>query len=373
MAMAETGLVGRTVGGCRLERLLARGGMSATHQGTHLGLELPVVVKTLDPWRAWGRSGLVDAFVREGKALGAVIHPHVVRVLSAGTEGRIPYLVLEYLPGPSLRVRLREGRPEPAAAVELIAQAARGLGAAHAAGIVHGDVKPDNLLLDAEGRVKVVDFGLARTSGEPVQAQGGAVYGTPAYMAPELVRGAALEPPVDVYALGVTLYEALCDRWPFNAPSPIGILQKHLEEPPPLDPLRAAGLPEPLVGLVARCLAKSPDERPESAAALADALAAIDPAPPPARVRRRRRRGGRSSGGQVARRASSGRHPARRTSSAQAGLGRRSSGGQRALAGGRRSRRARRGGGPGAGLVVALVLVLAAAGAVGAALLLLGA
>lgn len=287
--MSDDEHLGRVVGECHLVRHLGGGGMSRVYEGRHRHLDAPVVVKLLDPKRAWGKPALVEAFLREARALGAVAHPHVVRVLSAGTEadGRIPFLVLEHLPGGSLRARLRAGDLEPDDALRLLVEAGEGLGAAHAAGLVHGDVKPENLLLDGEGRVKVVDFGLAQVSGEAVT---GAVFGTPAYMAPERGRGAAPDPRADVYALGVTLYEALTDQWPFNAPAPKLLLEKHRREAPPLEPLREVA-PPAVVDLVAACLAKDPAARPADGAAFAKALRAASAGRDgDARPRRRRRR-----------------------------------------------------------------------------------
>ncbi|MCO5171978.1 MAG: serine/threonine protein kinase [Planctomycetes bacterium] len=282
--------IGRVLGEVRLVRHLGGGGMSRVYEGRHRHLDAPVVVKLLDPKRAWGKPALVEAFLREARALGAVTHPHVVRVLSAGTEaeGGIPHLVLEHLPGGSLRARLRAGDLEPDEALRLLAEAGDGLGAAHAAGLVHGDVKPENLLLDAGGRIKVVDFGLAQVSGDAVT---GAVFGTPAYMAPERCRGAAPDPRADVYALGVTLYECLTDQWPFNAPAPKLLLEKHQREAPPLEPLEGVA-PQAVVDLIAACLAKDPAARPADGAAFARALraasAAGGAASPPRRKRRRR-------------------------------------------------------------------------------------
>lgn len=284
-------LVGKVLGECVLERVLGRGGMSVAYAGRHKHLDIPVVVKTIDP-RA-GKKALVEAFLREVKALGAVTHPHVVRLYSAGPdpEGRVLFLVLEHVPGGSLRSRLRDGELEQEDIVRLLAQAGEGLGAAHAAGIAHGDVKPENLLLDGEGRVRVVDFGLAQVAGDPVV--GTTVYGTPAYMAPERCRGGAPDARSDVYALGVTLYESLVDSWPFNAPEPRKLLRKHIDEPPPLDPLREVAS-DALVAFVASCLAKDPTERPADgaafAAALNDAVAAPEPREAPRRRRKKKRR-----------------------------------------------------------------------------------
>jgi eukaryotic-like serine/threonine-protein kinase len=297
---ASTGLEGRVLGGCRLDEVLARGGMGITFRATHQTLGTPAVVKILDPHRAWGQPGLVEAFLREGRALAALMHPNVVRVVSAGEEERVPFLVLEMVEGSSLRDRLREQPPTPTEAVAWMAQAADGLGAIHAAGMVHGDVKPENMLLTPEGQVKVVDLGLAQSAGTAM-GTAGALYGTPAYIAPELVQQAwsggtpTAEPRGDVYALGVTLFELLLDRLPFNAPEPRLLMQKHLDTPPPLDMLEDLEVPQDLVALVGRCLDKSPDARPADGRELAEVLRDLDLDPPPKGGRRARP--GRSTGG----------------------------------------------------------------------------
>lgn len=307
MAEGATGdeLVGKTLGECRLERVLARGGMSVTFEGRHKLLDVPVVLKLLDPRRAWGKPELTAAFLSEARALGAITHPHVVRVISAGAQDDLSFLVLEHVGGGTLRARLRDGELEVDEVVELLAQAGEGLGAAHAQGIVHGDVKPENLLLDGEGGLKVVDFGLAKTAGFN---DVGALYGTPAYLAPERWRGQAPQPSDDVYALGVTLYECLTDQWPFNAPEPRLLGKKHLEEAPPREPLEES-VERPLVEFTLACLSKAPRARLADGAAFAAGLraAAARQEPPAKRRPKRARRARRSSAS--ARRVSSGRHP----------------------------------------------------------------
>jgi len=294
------------LGDCVLGDLLGRGGMGLTHAAHHRRLDLPVVVKLLDPALA-ARPGVADAFLREGRALGAVLHPNVVRVYEAGSQDGAPFLVLERVRGGSLRARLRAGHLPLPEALRLVTDVARGLAAAHAAGVAHGDVKPENVLLTSEGQAKVADFGLARFTGEALAEAGPAwgtatsgqrVWGTPAYMAPERARGVAPDPGSDVYAVGVLLHELLVDRWPFNAPSALLLLRKHEEEAPSSDPLEAAGVPDGVIDLCLRCLSKEPADRPADGAALVEELEALGPDGRAASARPRRRGGvaGRSSG-----------------------------------------------------------------------------
>ncbi|MGE0710159.1 MAG: serine/threonine-protein kinase [Planctomycetota bacterium] len=262
---------GSQLGGCRLGAPLGRGATALTWDAHHLALDIPVVLKLLDPSRAQGQMAVAERFLAEGRVLARLSHPGVVRVLSAGEERGQVYLVLERLAGPSLRGALREGLPELEEAVEWTARLAEGLGAVHAAGLVHRDVKPENILFDAEGYPKLVDFGLAFGEGQRDTAQ---VMGTPAYMSPEAAQGRALDGRSDLYSLGVVLFELLCNRWPFNAPSPRLILEKQVREEVDTRPLKERGVPRPVLAFVERAMAKDPADRPPDGASFAEELRA---------------------------------------------------------------------------------------------------
>ena len=282
----------------RIEGLLGRGGMGAVYRATELGItERPVAVKVTLPL---GRdvASQAERFRREARAAARLTHPHSLRVFAFGeTETGELYLVTEQLVGRSLGDELdSRGALDVGRALRLVIQACGALSEAHGGGMVHRDLKPDNLfLVKAAGTgdfIKVIDFGLASLpDAEQVRLTAtGAAIGTPAYMSPEQAQGRPMGPETDIYSMGVILYEMVTGRAPFTGPSAFEVMRAHAMDPPP--PLESAGrfIPPALVGVVARCLAKDPQARYPDAAALADALEPIAaelarvsaPAPSPA-------------------------------------------------------------------------------------------
>jgi Protein kinase domain/Anaphase-promoting complex subunit 4 WD40 domain len=268
------------LGPYRIVRELARGGMGAVYEAVHETTGARYAVKTLLP-DALGDPDERIRFAREARALAEVDHPHIVRVHTAELEGRTPYLVQDLLPGGSLKDRLREGPLPPAEAARIAIKLAGALAAVHAKGVLHRDLKPDNVLLDDRGEPRLTDFGLAkRLQGESQRlTQTGALVGTPAFMAPEQASGEPMDERTDVYGLGATLYALLCGQPPFSGHTLINILEAVLRRPPP--PLPDT-VPAPLQAVVARALAKEPEQRfPDMAAlgaALEEALAGGAPA-----------------------------------------------------------------------------------------------
>ncbi|HZJ52583.1 MAG TPA: serine/threonine-protein kinase, partial [Myxococcaceae bacterium] len=232
-----------------------------------------------------GDPELVHRFEQEARLAGSLNHPNLVAVYDFGLHDGAPYFITELLKGESLRQRLAHGRVPLDTALDWGSQLAQGLAAAHARGIVHRDVKPDNVFLTSDGHVKLLDFGIAKLA-EASRGEGphdlldetvtptdertrtGAILGTPAYMSPEQVRGERVDARTDIFSLGAILYEMLSGRRPFPgdslAESGHAILR---DEPPPL-----AGVPPPLMQLIRRCLAKEPEARFQSARDLAFAL-----------------------------------------------------------------------------------------------------
>jgi hypothetical protein len=278
----------RSIGRYRLRRRLGRGGMGEVWAAWHKGLGREVAVKMLrfDLGARGGESDPVSAerFRREVRATSELAHPNTVRVFDYGaTDDGILYYAMELLEGENLRVLVRrEGALPPARAVHLISQAARALAEAHRKGIVHRDVKPENLfVIDAGGErdfVKVLDFGIAkvlgRVEGEEVLTHTGALTGTPATMSPEAITASEVGPPADVYALGAVLYFALAGRFPFEGEG-ASQLVAHLHDPviPPSVKGRT-DIPRDVEDVVLAALSKDPRTRYADAAAFAQALAA---------------------------------------------------------------------------------------------------
>ncbi|MEO8181142.1 MAG: serine/threonine-protein kinase [Deltaproteobacteria bacterium] len=281
-------LVGQTLSGRYLvTALIGSGGMGAVYRAEHVQLQKPVALKVLNAEMALHKEAALR-FEREAMVSARIMHPHVV---SANDSGRLPdgslYLVLEFVSGRSLRQLIdEEGRVPPPRALAIAGQIAEALAAAHAAEVVHRDLKPGNvMLLRREGNsefVKVLDFGLARIIGQPSTSEPltrtGAIFGTPEYMSPEQARGEVADHRADLYSLGVILYELLAGRPPFQAPELVAVLIKHIQEAPPPLP---ADIPEPLARYVASLLEKQPADRPADALQVVKALRRLGPAPGP--------------------------------------------------------------------------------------------
>jgi predicted ATPase/tRNA A-37 threonylcarbamoyl transferase component Bud32 len=274
----------------RIDALLGRGGMGEVYRATDLELGREVAVKRVRGEFVATRA-LADRFKREALTVARLRHRHVVSVYDFGLAPEAGmYLVMEYLEGRSLGAEVRRlGRLPVATAVELMRQICSAVDAAHAAGIVHRDLKPENIFLERAGEglsAKVLDFGIAKpkadgTPGREQITKAGAVLGTPAYMAPEQCLGHAVDARTDVYALGCVLYEMLAGRPPFEGASVGELTVKHCTEPPPSPALLRSDVTARMSAAVLRALAKAPEDRFQTAGALARA---IDGPQPEARV-----------------------------------------------------------------------------------------
>ncbi|MBI5366137.1 MAG: serine/threonine protein kinase, partial [Planctomycetes bacterium] len=270
-------LLGRVLGGdFRLLRLLGRGGMGAVYLGEQLSLKRHVAIKVL-PAHATADSDSVQRFQREAHAAGRLEHPNIVQVHAFAQDQGQYFIAMQYVEGESLADRLRRERRLPVrTALRIGRELARALAAAHAQGLVHRDVKPENVFVGKSGGIKLGDFGLARdVSGGGHLSVTGQVLGTPLYMAPEQCRGEAVDGRADLYALGATLYHLLAGRPPHQGKSALDILYKVVHAPvAPLASL-VPGSPSGVAALIARLLEKDPAARPASAEATAAALGAL--------------------------------------------------------------------------------------------------
>ncbi|MGQ9794614.1 MAG: protein kinase domain-containing protein [Anaerolineae bacterium] len=253
---------------------IGQGGLAEVYRAQDVALGRIVAVKALRPEYVSDPTFLVR-FHREAQSAAGLIHPNIVAVYDFGQDHDRPYIVMEYVPGLDLRTLLEQnGALSIRQAVDICGQVCAGVGYAHRAGLVHGDLKPGNVLIRLDGQAKVVDFGLARALGESAMDEAGElVWGTPAYFAPEQAAGGHVVPATDVYAIGVILYEALTGQLPFTGDDH-EVARKHLyEKPPPAHRINPR-LPVELSRIIERALHKKPEERfataEEMGAALAD-------------------------------------------------------------------------------------------------------
>ncbi|WP_327283025.1 MULTISPECIES: Stk1 family PASTA domain-containing Ser/Thr kinase [unclassified Streptomyces] len=261
-------LVGQTLDGrYRVDARIAAGGMATVYRAVDTRLDRVLALKVMHPALA-ADGGFVDRFIREAKSVARLAHPNVVAVFDQGTDGPYTYLAMEYVSGCTLRDVLRErGALQPRAALDILEPVLAALGAAHRAGFVHRDMKPENVLIGDDGRVKVADFGLVR-SVDSVTSTTGSVLGTVSYLAPEQIESGSGDTRVDVYACGVVLYEMLTGSKPHSGGTPAQVLYQHLHEDVPPPSAAVPGLPAGLDELVAYAAARDPELRPADAAAL---------------------------------------------------------------------------------------------------------
>ncbi|MEU0393006.1 Stk1 family PASTA domain-containing Ser/Thr kinase [Streptomyces sp. NPDC006208] len=261
-------LVGQVLDGrYRVDERIAVGGMATVYRAVDTRLDRVLALKVMHPDLATDAS-FVERFIREAKSVARLAHPNVVAVFDQGAEGAYVYLAMEYVAGCTLRDVVRErGALQPRAALDILEPVLAALGAAHRAGFVHRDMKPENVLIGDDGRVKVADFGLVRAVGS-VTNTSGTVLGTVSYLAPEQIEHGTADTRADVYACGVVLYEMLTGTKPHTGDTPAQVLFQHLNEDVPAPSARFPGLAVELDELVASATARNPDVRPYDAVAL---------------------------------------------------------------------------------------------------------
>jgi formylglycine-generating enzyme required for sulfatase activity len=271
----DAGLTGQELGGCEVVKLLGRGGMGSVYLAHQIDLERDVAIKVLSP-KLTDDARQVEQFFREAKALARVEHRNIVTIYQVGSDADVHFLVMQLVTGGSLGDLLKaQKRLEVEQACDCVVQVARGLGAAHKAGIIHRDVKPDNVLLaqDAHGPVmKVTDFGLARVEGDGGAFTTGKIVGTPYYMSPEQIDSSKVDLRTDIYALGATFYHLITGQPPFDGETAVDILLSHVNDPliPPRELRRS--IPEGISNVICKMLAKDPAERYADMAELLDDL-----------------------------------------------------------------------------------------------------
>ena len=275
--------IGTSVAGrYRLDERLGAGGMGVVYQGEDNSTHRKVAVKFLHDAFA-GMPDLVKRFEREVTAMSRIDHPNLVSIIDSGVEAGVPYLVMDFHSGKPLADLVERGPLQPARAVALARQILAGVAAAHASGVVHRDLKPDNIMLlnDVDGDfIKIFDFGLAKMVHGSTQAtkltNTGFALGTPAYMSPEQATGAPTDERADIYAIGVMLYHMVTGRVPFDADSPLTVLLKHADETPvpPRKAARNVRISDELEVAILRAMEKKPGDRWRSAEAFAAALEA---------------------------------------------------------------------------------------------------
>ncbi|MFG2562264.1 Stk1 family PASTA domain-containing Ser/Thr kinase [Streptomyces sp. NPDC048496] len=261
-------LVGQLLDGrYRVDARIAVGGMATVYRAMDTRLDRVLALKVMHPALATDVS-FVERFIREAKSVARLAHPNVVAVFDQGAQGAYVYLAMEYVAGCTLRDILRErGALQPRAALDILEPVLAALGAAHRAGFVHRDMKPENVLIGDDGRVKVADFGLVRAVGAVTNTTG-SVLGTVSYLAPEQIEHGTADTRADVYACGVVLYEMLTGAKPHTGDSPAQVIYQHLNEDVPAPSAAVPGLAVELDRLVASATARDPEVRPFDAVAL---------------------------------------------------------------------------------------------------------
>jgi serine/threonine-protein kinase len=288
----EGELAGRRLGSYQLVKRIGSGGMGEVYRAVQIALGRPVAIKILSPELTEDVS-FVQRFMTEARAAGKLNHPNVVQVHEVGESDGIYYYSMEFLAGGSVQDQIRGGRKLPVErAIKIVLGAAKALEYAEKQGVIHCDIKPDNLMLTEDGEVRLADLGIARTvasRGAKVKQEGG-VLGSPHYMAPEQAAGEAIDHRVDVYGLGATAYTMLSGRTLFTGESQLEIMSKHVNDDPENLGVVAPWVPKRLCKVVMTMVAKDPADRYQSAAeaiqALQELSGAEDRTPRPSELRR---------------------------------------------------------------------------------------
>jgi serine/threonine protein kinase len=278
---------GTIVAGYRIDGVLGTGGMAVVYRATQLSLNRPAALKVITS-EAGDEPSFRERFRREGQLQAAIDHPHIVTVYEAGESEHGLFLAMRVVRGPTLKDLILSGQLDPGRAVSLLTQVAEALDAAHEVGLIHRDVKPQNILVGAHDHAYLADFGLTKAPGGSGLTEEGQFLGTIDYVSPEQARGGDATHCSDIYALAGVLCECLTGEVPFPRPTEPAVLYAHMSDPPPRLSERRSDLPPALDDVIAKGMAKDPDDRPASATELMQDAERVAPkaaaaaVPPPA-------------------------------------------------------------------------------------------
>jgi tRNA A-37 threonylcarbamoyl transferase component Bud32 len=263
-------LIGKTIAGCYvIEDMLGEGGMSTVYRARHKLVDRPCAIKVMNPVLATD-ANVRERFRREARSTQAIAHPNVIEIFDQGEmEDGVPYIVMDLLDGNTLSTLVDRGPIAPMRSLPIMIQIARGIARAHDLGVVHRDLKPDNIFICRRGDrgdlVKILDFGIARSRADTRLTNAGELFGTPQYMAPERITSGEAGPSVDLYALGIIFFEMATGQLPFHAPDPATFLIRHIKDVAPSPRKIDSRVPERLDALVLQLLEKDPRARPVDA------------------------------------------------------------------------------------------------------------
>ena len=288
---------GSELAGYRVTGLLGRGGMGFVYEAEHVLLRRKAAVKTLAP-ELGGGADFRERFIRESQTVASIDHPNIIPIYDAGEIDGLVYIAMRFVKGPDLEQLIEQGgMPDPHGALAMLEQVAGALDAAHAYEVIHRDIKPANVMVeDGSGRIYLMDFGIAKQGGERGLTQAGVFVGTVDYAAPEQIEAKEVTSAADIYAFGGVLYQMLTGKKPYERDTDVAVMFAHMTEPPPKVSEARPELPEALDAVIARAMAKVPEERYPTcremvddaraalgaAMAVASAPAAAAPSPPPA-------------------------------------------------------------------------------------------
>jgi len=264
--------VGDWIGPYKATENIGEGGMGRVYRGEDVSLQRDVALKVLSH-QLQNKKDFVIRFEREARAIAKLNHPNIVQIYYTGVHKGLPYYAMEFIPGGSLDSMKSNKKLNPEEAADLMLQAAEGLYAASLEGVIHRDIKPSNLMISSSGRLKIADFGLAKTLAiDSAITHTGTIIGTPYYMSPEQGEGRQIDERADIYSLGASFYHIMAGAPPFDADSPIGVILKHIkEDPKPLEFMNP-DIPDSLARVIEKMMAKSPDDRYSGYSELIDDL-----------------------------------------------------------------------------------------------------